>query len=64
MRKGINPVFNHRSVIAMSQKFNKHIDRLCNRLGEHIGQGSFDLLTLCIRFTMEQIFGRYMKVIL
>lgn len=57
VRKVANPMFNHKSVIAMSDKFNKHIDSLCEKLEEHLGQGSFDLLKLCIRFTMEQIFG-------
>lgn len=45
------------SIVSMNDKFNKHTNQIQAKLEACIGLENFDLLNVCVRFTMEQIFG-------
>uniref|UniRef100_A0A336M9K9 CSON013790 protein n=1 Tax=Culicoides sonorensis TaxID=179676 RepID=A0A336M9K9_CULSO len=56
IRKVTNPAMSQSAVKNMLPVFNKHIDRLCVKIGQHVGRGSFDIENYFVKFGIEQIF--------
>lgn len=60
VRQPLNKTLNQMTVTGMIDKFHKHTDQLVVKFESCLDQQKFDLLNVCMRFGMEQIFGKMM----
>lgn len=56
IRKPLNVVFNKKVILTMVPVINKHVDEFCERIGNFIGHGEFDIYNALAHFEIDEIF--------